>query len=133
VEENLGVEVKLANEEWQVFLDDRANGNYQIARLGWFADYIDPMTFLDMFTTGSGNNDSGWSNKEYDDLIDKAKRTTNAAERMQYMHQAENILMDEMVVIPIYFYVNSYIVKPNLKGYHVDPLGYTYFHEAYKE
>jgi len=130
---NLGVEVKLANEEWQVFLDDRANGNYQIARLGWFADYIDPMTFLDMFTTGSGNNDSGWSNKEYDDLIDKAKRTTNAAERMQYMHQAENILMDEMVVIPIYFYVNSYIVKPNLKGYHVDPLGYTYFHEAYKE
>lgn len=130
---NLGVEVNIANEEWQVFLQDRHDGNYQIARLGWFADYIDPMTFLDMFTTGSGNNDAGWSNKEYDELIDKAKRTTDSTERMKYLHQAENILMDEMVVLPIYFYVNSYVVRPNLKGYHIDPLGYNYFHEAYKE
>ena len=130
---NLGVDVQLSNEEWQVFLQDRANGKYQLARLGWFADYIDPMTFLDMFTTGSGNNDADWSNAEYDKLIAKAKQTNDPAERMKYMHQAEDILMDQMVVLPIYFYIDDYVAQTNLKGYHEDPLGYSYFHEAYKE
>ena len=70
---NLGINVELKNEEWAVFQDTRNNFQYSIARHGWTADYNDPMTFLDMWTTGNGQNNSGYSNKEYDKLIASAK------------------------------------------------------------
>lgn len=70
---NLGVEVKLENKEWGVFIKDKQNKNYQVARAGWSADFNDPMTYLDMWVTGGGNNDTGYSNPAYDKLIDEAK------------------------------------------------------------
>src|SRR5690606_6314917 len=72
---NLGVDVKLRNSEWQVYLDKTKSGDFQVGRLGWLPDYIDPMTFLDIWVTGGGNNDTRFSHKEYDALIEKAKST----------------------------------------------------------
>lgn len=124
----LGVQVTLENQDWAVFLVERKEGNFSIARHGWIADYNDPMTFLDMWMTGGGNNDAQWSNAEYDDLIKGAKASSDAAERMQMMHDAEDIAVgDEAIVAPIYFYTSKHMIKPNIEGLYYTPLGYHFF------
>ncbi len=113
--QNLGINVKLTNQEWQVYLDSEDKLAYDIARAGWNADYVDPMTFMDMFVTKGGNNDTGWSNPQYDQAIKTANTTGEAKVRMEAMHKAEKILMDEMPIMPIYFYTQPYLVNPKVK------------------
>ena len=126
-QDELGVTVNLVNQEWNTFLQTRKEGNYSIARNGWIADYNDPMSFLDMWMTGGGNNDAQYSNAEYDALIMQAKSTSDAAERMRLMHQAEDILMGEDVVhAAIYFYTNKYMAQ-GFTGMYYTPLGYYFF------
>lgn len=123
----LGVTVNLVNQEWNTFLQTRKEGNYSIARNGWIADYNDPMSFLDMWMTGGGNNDAQYSNAKYDDLIKQAKATNDPAERMKLMHEAEDILMGEDVVhAAIYFYTNKNMSQ-GFKGMYYTPLGYYFF------
>lgn len=123
----LGVTVNLTNQEWGVFLQTRKDGDFSIARNGWIADYNDPMSFLDMWLTGGGNNDAQYSNPKYDELIQKAKGTSDAAERMSFMHQAEDILMGEDVVhAAIYFYTNKNM-NQGYEGMYYTPLGYYFF------
>ncbi|KYH35997.1 oligopeptide-binding protein OppA precursor [Clostridium tepidiprofundi DSM 19306] len=128
---NLGINVELQNQEWKVFQVTRTNKDYEIARHGWIGDYVDPMTFLDMWTTTSGQNDAGWSNSKYDELIKKAKMDSKQANRMKYMHEAEDILIDEMPVIPIYYYTNVVCIKDYVKNVHKSPLGMVYFDDTY--
>lgn len=131
-QKELGVTVTLANQDWAVFLQTRKEGKFQIARNGWIADYNDPMTFLDMWVTGSGNNDAQYSNKKFDDLIAKAKATSVQKDRMQLMHDAEKILMGEdWFSAPIYYYTNSYMIKPEVKGMFYVPLGYFFFNTCH--
>ncbi|MDF9843229.1 MULTISPECIES: peptide ABC transporter substrate-binding protein [unclassified Paenibacillus] len=127
----LGVEVKLENKEWGVFIEDRHNLNYQVARAGWSADYNDPMTYLDMWVTGGGNNDSGYSNADYDKLIQEAKTSADNAVRQEKFAAAEKILMDDMVVIPIYYYTNNSLTKEYLKGVTLDFSGAIDLSRAY--
>ncbi|MEF3354241.1 peptide ABC transporter substrate-binding protein [Paenibacillus sp. GYB006] len=130
----LGVEVATQNQEWGVFLETRNNLNYQIARAGWSADYNDPMTFMDIWTTGNGNNDSGYANPEYDALIEKAAEEKDLAKRNEYFAQAEKILIqDDMVIAPVYYYTNVSLTKPNLKGVSLDFSGAIDFTRAYLE
>ena len=129
----IGVNVELANQEWAVFQDSRKNGNFQIARHGWIGDYVDPMTFLDMWMTGLGNNDPKFSNEEYDSLITQAMAETDSVKRSEILRQAEDILMDEMPIIPIYYYTQVKAVNPKVKGVVVSPLGQVYFENAYIE
>ena len=89
----LGVEVKLENQEWAAFLETRKNGEYQIARNGWLTDYNDPISFLDMWLTGGGNNDAQYSNADYDAAINEAKSSADPEVRMAAMHRAEDIIM----------------------------------------
>jgi oligopeptide transport system substrate-binding protein len=131
--EKLGIECELTNQEWQVYLDNRDKLNFDIARAGWIGDYADPNTFLDLFMSGSGNNDTGWTNKNYDELITKAKTANDYLLRMTDLHQAESILMDNLPIMPIYFYTRPVLVKPWLKGYIASSLGYTDFKWAYIE
>jgi oligopeptide transport system substrate-binding protein len=121
--DNLGVNVKLRNAEWGVYLNERNEGSFIVARAGWQADYNDPMTYMDMHVTDGGNNDSFWSNAEYNKLIEEAKASNDEQRRMENMHKAEKILMDEMPVAPIYFYVNVNIYKPWVKGVYTPPFG----------
>ncbi|PRX42342.1 oligopeptide transport system substrate-binding protein/dipeptide transport system substrate-binding protein [Planifilum fimeticola] len=128
---NLGVDVKLRNSEWQVYLDKTKAGDFQVGRLGWLPDYIDPMTFMDMWVTGGGNNDTRFSHKEYDALIKKAKSTADQKVRMEAMHKAEDILMDEMPIAPIYFYTDLYMEQDYVKGVVRNPDKSVYFRDAY--
>lgn len=125
--ETLGITATLANQEWNVFIDTRNNGDYQVARHGWLADYNDPISFLDMWVTGGGNNDANYSNPEYDALIAQVKASSDRAERMKLMHQAEDLLMADMPVGPIYYYTDLYLKSPKLEGFYSSPLGYKYF------
>lgn len=112
---NLGINVTITNQEWGVYLESRDNGRYQVSRAGWVADYNDPMTFIDMWITDGGNNDTFWSNKEYDRLIALAKSSGDADVRMKAMHDAEKILMAEMPIMPIYFYTRPYLQSKRLQ------------------
>lgn len=112
---NLGIDCRLTNQEWQVYLDSQDKLAFDVLRSGWSADYIDPMTFMDMFVTKGGNNDTGWSNANYDKYIKEANSTGDTAKRMDAMHNAEKILMDEMPIMPIYFYTQPYLHNPKLK------------------
>ena len=127
-QEVLGVTVTLSNQDWNVFLESRKQGDYQIARNGWIADYNDPCSFLDMWYTGGGNNDAQYSNPEYDALIDAAKATSNQEERMAAFHQAEDILIgQDSVLAPIYFYTQPYMLADDIQGMYYTPLGYFFF------
>lgn len=131
--ENLGIDCELVNQEWKVYLDNRSKLQYDIARAGWIGDYPDPTTFLDMFVGNSGNNDTGWNNPQYNDLIAKAKNEKDNWLRMTLLHQAEEVLMDELPILPIYFYTRPLMIKPWLKDYISSLLGYTDFKWAYVE
>ena len=121
---NLGVTVQLKNEEWKVFLKDRTALNYQVARAGWGADYNDPMTFIDMWTSTSGNNDTGFKNADYDALVKDAYSTSDNKKRMDDMAQAEKILVqDNMVVMPIYYYTGIWLQKSYVKNVLIDYAG----------
>jgi oligopeptide transport system substrate-binding protein len=114
---NLGIDVQLLNQEWKVYLDSKKTGNYQIARFGWIGDYADPNSFLDLWVTGGGNNDSRWSNAEYDRLIREAGRTTDLQKRLEVFQQAEAILLDEVPILPVYFYTRVYGLSPSVQGW----------------
>ncbi|NUU77911.1 peptide ABC transporter substrate-binding protein [Paenibacillus xylanilyticus] len=131
---NLGVDVKTENQEWGVFLENRQNQNFQVARAGWSADYNDPYNFLEMWTTGNTNNDSKFSNEQYDKDVKETVKSADPAARMAAFADAEKILIqDEMGVMPIYYYTNVSLTKPYLKGVQLDFSGAIDFTRAYLE
>ena len=122
----LGISVNLENMEFQTLIDRRRQGDYFISRAGWMGDYADPMTMLDLFMTGNPQNDPKWSNAKFDELLKKAKTETDQKVRMDSMKEAEKIMMEEMPVIPIYFYTQPYVTKPNVKGIYKVILNYPF-------
>ena len=127
-EEELGVKVTLNNQEWAAFLQTRKDGDYSIARNGWIADYNDPISFLDMWMTGGGNNDAQYENEEYDSLIKEAKTTTDVKERMELLHKAEDkIIGEDNALAPLYFYTQKYMLADGIEGLYYCPLGYFFF------
>ena len=115
--QRLGVDVRLRNLEWQTYLSTTRKMDYDVARAGWIGDYPDPNTFLDLFVTGGVQNETGWGNHTFDQLIDRATEEPDAKKRMLILHQAEEIIMGELPVFPIYFYVSTNLVKPYVKGF----------------
>ncbi len=115
---HLGIDIELRNTEWKTYLDKVDQLDYQIARRGWIADYNDPFTFLQMYRKNGGNNDTGWSKKEYDRLLEKTRATKDEEKRRTFMEKAERILMTEVPVIPIYFYVTKELVKSEVNGWY---------------
>jgi len=152
---NAGFTMNLENQEWNTFLNTRKEGNYFVARNGWVADYSDPICFLDMWTSASGNNDVqygkgahaelamynldltglGYATKvengtwaqTYDELISTIKSCTDDETRYALMHIAEDMLMDTGCITPLYYYTDLYMINKELKGFYSNPLGYKYF------
>lgn len=114
----LGIEIGLRNQEFAVSLETVRQGNYDLARAAWIGDYPDPNTFLDMFVTGNENNQTGWSNAEYDRLLSAAASEGDAAKRLAMLSEAETILLRELPIIPVYFYVSKDMVRPYVRGFH---------------
>lgn len=122
--QNLGINVNIDNTEWQVYLERLNVLDFQVARMGWIADYNDASSFLDMYRTAdSGNNDTGWENEEFKSLIDQASAEQDPAVRSDLLLQAEAIMVDEMPVIPLYYYTNLYVVHDHVENMSPDALG----------
>jgi oligopeptide transport system substrate-binding protein len=125
--ETLGVETELIDEEYRVFLQSRRDKTrWDVARLGWTADYNDAGNFLDTFRHGSANNDSGYANREYDDLLDRAAGSGNELVRRDLLEAAEKLMLSEYPIVPIYFYSSKRLVKPYVKGAIPNPLNRLY-------
>ncbi|TWK72859.1 Oligopeptide-binding protein OppA [Bacillus paralicheniformis] len=131
---DLGVKAELSNEEWNVYIDKLHTGNYQIARLGWVADFNDGMNFLETYRDKEGgNNDTNWENAEYKKLLSKASTETNEEKRIELMKEAEAIIMDELPIAPIYFYTMPYMHDKSLKDFVLTGTGEIYFKTAHFE
>ncbi len=111
---NLGINSTLESVELKTMLDRKSEGDFQVVRAGWIGDYVDPMTFLELFTSYSEFNNGHWENEEYDALIKSALANQDPASRMEELRQAEKILMDEMAVMPVYHYAKQIVTKPYL-------------------
>ena len=102
----LGVNIQLSKQEWATYLNTQSALNYDMSRSSWVGDYKDPNTFLDMFMSGGGNNNTGWTNAKYDEFIRQAAKETDQAKRFELFRQAETLLVrDECPVLPLYTYV----------------------------
>ena len=151
----VGINMSLTNQEWNTFLNTRKNGDYTVARNGWLADYNDPISFLDMWVSGSGNNDSQFGKGEnadvaiysidltpygsdvkvengtwaqtYDAAIAAIKTCTDKDARYGMMHAAEDLLMSTGAITPLYYYTDIYMLEKDVKGFFANPLGYKYF------
>ena len=151
----VGINMQLENQEWNTFLETRKNGDFSIARNGWLADYNDPISFLDMWTTASGNNDvqfgkganesvavysldltdlgyetkveNGTWAETYDVLISDIKSCTDTKTRYELMHRAEDLLMSTGCICPLYFYTDIYMIDSSVQGFFSNPLGFKYF------
>lgn len=151
----IGITMNLENQEWATFLNTRKSGDYSVARNGWVADYNDPICFLDMWITASGNNDiqygkgahadvamynldltefgydikveNGTWAETYDVLIKTIKTCTDNETRYKLMHVAEDMLMETGCICPIYYYTDTYMISKDLHGFFSNPLGYKYF------
>ena len=113
---NLGIEIQLENVDFQVKLDREKAGDFNISRAGWIGDYMDPITFIELWYSTSSFNDSKYNNPEYDKLVDIAKSSPNAKERFDAMRDAEKMIMEDMPLIPVYFYTQPYAQKSYVTG-----------------
>ncbi|AGA67575.1 oligopeptide ABC transporter periplasmic oligopeptide-binding protein [Brachyspira pilosicoli P43/6/78] len=130
---NLNIDVVVRTEESKITLPFRQLGKYQIARTSWTGDYNDPLTMLQIMTSESDINYSGFSNERYDYLINFATTSTNEKDRMEALKEAEAILFEEMPIIPFIYRTDFLVVNPKLKNYIDDPLGRYRFNYAYIE
>nr|WP_154324888.1 oligopeptide ABC transporter substrate-binding protein OppA [Pantoea sp. 201603H] len=114
---NLGVNVKLENQEWKTFLDTRHQGNFDVARAAWCADYNEPTSFLNIMVTGGSSNTSFYSDAAFDKAIADSLKVSSEEERSKIYQQAEQILDKDSAIAPVYYYVNTRLVKPWVGGY----------------
>ncbi|POP45837.1 oligopeptide ABC transporter substrate-binding protein OppA [Superficieibacter electus] len=128
---NLGVEVKLQNQEWKTMLDAMHTGSFDVVRYAWIADYDDAATFLNNFRTNDSENTSKYSNAAYDEALANAARAAEVKTRGQYYQQAEDILAQDVPAIPVYHYVRTHLVKPWIGGFTPDSLGYYFTKDLY--
>lgn len=111
------IDIKLENQEWKSYLDTRRNAKYDVARAGWAADYNQASTFANYFLSTSSNNTSFYKSAEYDKAIEASLKAENAEQRAEAYAKAEEILANDVALIPLYSYVNTRLVKPYVKGY----------------
>jgi len=123
----LGVHSTMVNEEWKVFLQNRQQKVLtQVFRAGWISDYGDPYSFLEMFRTGHGQNDYGYSNEVYDQLLSEIASERIPARRRRLMQEAERMLLVEMPIIPVYTYVTKRLVDQHVKGWENNVMDHHY-------
>lgn len=115
---NLGIEMRLHNQEWKVYLNTLRLSDFQLGRQGWIGDYNDPDTFLNMFITGSELNRAQYSNKDFDHLLENAAKELNKEKRLELFGKAEAILMEDLPLIPLYIYTHVYLKSPLVQGWY---------------
>ncbi len=130
-EENLNIDVEVTTEEWAVYYEGVQALDYDVAAMGWGADYMHPMTFFPIRESDAIYNNSGYSNPDYDALVEKAKLETDPMKAMELLRQAEDILMADMPLIPLYYRSSPKLMASNVAGWYITPLNNMYFKSAY--
>jgi oligopeptide transport system substrate-binding protein len=125
--ETLGVDSILLDEEYRVFLDSRRDtSRWEVARLGWTADYNDAGNFLDTLRSGSPNNDARYRRADFDELLNHAASTTDPSDRRRLLENAEKMMLSDYPILPIYFFSSKRLIKPYIKGAVANPLNRLY-------
>lgn len=123
-QEELGVSVTVKAQEWGSFLSGSHQGEFSMARGRWSADYSDPLSFLELWTTGAQGNDGGYASEGYDALLERAGSTQDPGQRMEALHQAEGRLVGtDWALAPVYFETQSYLAADTLEGVSYTPQG----------
>lgn len=118
--QTLGINIESSNVEWKIYLDRMSRMEFDMTRQGWIGDFSDPYTYLELIKSTSGNNHTGWVNKEFDRLVEASNQELDVQKRFDLIRQAEKIFTDEVPMIPIYLYTKTYMLKPYVKGFYPD-------------
>jgi len=124
---NLGIDVTIDNSEWQVYLDKLTSLDFDVARMGWTGDYNDAYTFLESYDSAeNGNNDTGWENPKYAELLKQSITETDEKARIELLKEAEAIAMAEFPIAPVYYYTSLYVKKDYVENLQPNALGHVY-------
>jgi oligopeptide transport system substrate-binding protein len=130
--QHLGVVTELVSDEFRVFLSGRKDhSRWDVLRLGWYADYDDPASFLEVFSRDNSQNDPGYMSAEFNNLIDAARVEPNPDKRILLLQRSEEVLLSDYPIIPVYFYTARRLVKPYLGGAAITSLNHTYSKHLY--
>ena len=127
----LGVTITITPLEQKTWVQNQQTLNYTLSGAGWIGDFVDPVTFLDLFISGGGNNWTGWTSPAYDGLIRQAAATADPAARLEIFQQAEALLLEQAPVAPVYFGVRSYLIHPAVHGWEPSLLGLHQYKKVY--
>lgn len=116
--ETLGIEVEIENKEWNAYLVAMQELDYDIASAGWIGDYLDPLTFLEMWTPGNGNNLTGWDSPQFADLLKQSFQDADLTHRFELLHQAETLLVEDAPLLLIAWQARNYLLHPSVEGWH---------------
>lgn len=114
----LGIGVQLINQELKVVQAERRAGRYQLLFSDWVGDYLDPLTFLEIMRSDSGNNYTGWANASYDSLLFAAARNADPAARAAQLREAESVMLAAAPIIPLYYNTHAFLIRPSVRGWH---------------
>lgn len=129
-ETNLGITVEISSADWGVFYTDVQNGNYEVAAMGWSADYVNPMSFLPLLYTEDSTNNSFYSNPDYDALVDQAKVESDPAKFAELVKQADELVSSDYPVLPLYYKANNFLLKDYVDGVFMTSSSNLYFKNA---
>lgn len=115
--EHLGINVRIVQREWGTYLEKQYSSDFDLAVGGWIGDYLDPTTFLEMWIKDGGNNNTGWDSPEFARLLNVAENTVDPTERFKVLSEAEGIILDDMPILPIYWYTTNYLIRPEVKNW----------------
>lgn len=113
----LHIPAGILNQDWQVYLDSQRKMDYALCRAGWVGDYADPLTFLGTMRSTDGNNNTGWKSERYDQLLNQSSTEADAKKRFAILQEAESLMLEDMPVLPVYWYVRYYLVRPEVKNW----------------
>ena len=123
----LGVQTSLLNEEWKVFLQNRRQRRVtEVFRAGWIGDYSDAYSFLEIYQSMHGQNDSGYDNPSYDRLLEQVQSERIPSRRARLMREAERMLLVDQPILPLYTYVTKRLINPNVKGWESNIMDHHY-------
>ena len=129
-ETNLGIDVEVTSADWAVFYDSVQNGNYDVAAMGWSADYVNPMSFLPLLVTGDVTNTSFYSNPDYDAMVEQINVEKDSSAFAQMVKEADELVSSDYPVMPLYYKADTYLLKDYVSGVYTDSSAHIYFKNA---
>lgn len=115
--EHLGATIKIKQMEWTSYITAMFEKDYDLATGGWIGDYMDPLTFLDMWMKDVGNNRTGWHNMEFEEILGEAAQAGDPTKRYALLAKAEALFLKERPILPVYWYTRNYLLHPDVKGW----------------